>query len=132
MKKDISTREDIELLLNKFYETLLADESISYIFTDVAKINIQTHLPVIADFWESVLLNKKLYHNNAMQIHMQLNDNTQLTKAHFDTWLGHFSKAADELFEGDIALLAKQRAVSVATLMQIKIAQNNKGIKKPL
>jgi hypothetical protein len=30
------------------------------------------------------------------------------------------------MFEGNIALLAKQRAKSVATLMEIKIAQNKK------
>ena len=48
--KDIATRGDIELLMNTFYERLLADENISYIFTDVAKLDIKTHIPVIADF----------------------------------------------------------------------------------
>src|SRR5215218_7557457 len=112
--------------MNAFYERLLADERISYIFTDVAKLDIKTHIPVIADFWESVLLNKNVYHNNAMKIHMDLNDKTQLSKEHFNVWLTHFIATTDELFEGDIALLAKQRARSVATLMEIKIAQNKK------
>jgi len=73
MKKDIVTRQDIELLMNLFYEKLLSDERISYIFTDVAKLDIKTHIPVIADFWESVLLNKNIYHNNTMNIHPGLN-----------------------------------------------------------
>ena len=124
--KDITEREDIELVMNTFYGRLLADENISYIFTDIAKIDMKTHIPVIADFWESVLLNKNVYHNNAMKIHMDLNDKTSLTKTHFDIWLQHFNNTVDELFEGDIALLAKQRARSVATVMQIKIAQNKK------
>lgn len=134
MKKDITNREDIERLMNNFYGKLLADESISYIFIDVAALDIKTHIPVIADFWESVLLNKNVYHNNPMKIHMDLDDKTALTKIHFDTWLDHFANTVDELFEGEIALLAKQRAISVATLMQIKIAQKNKvkDIKKPL
>ncbi len=123
MKKDIATREDIELLMNTFYERLLADEAISYIFTDVAKLDIKTHIPVITDFWESVLLNKNIYHNNTMKIHLDLNDKTALTKKHFDVWLKHFTTTVDELFEGNIALRAKQRATSVATIMQIKIAQ---------
>ena len=59
--KDIATRGDIELLMNTFYERLLADENISYIFTDVAKLDIKTHIPVIADYWETVLLNKNVY-----------------------------------------------------------------------
>ena len=66
--KDIATRGDIELLMNTFYERLLADENISYIFTDVAKLDIKTHIPVIADFWETVLLNKNVYHNNTMNL----------------------------------------------------------------
>lgn len=124
--KDISTRADIELLMNNFYERLLADERINYIFTDVAKLDIKTHIPVIADFWESVLLNKNVYHNNTMKVHMVLNDKTPLSKEHFNVWLTHFTFTVDELFEGNIALLAKQRARSVATLMEIKIAQNKK------
>ena len=124
--KDITDRADIELLMNTFYGRLLADENINYIFTDVAKIDMKTHMPILADFWESVLLNKNVYHSNAMKIHMELNDKTPLTKTHFDIWLQHFNTTVDELFEGDVALLAKQRAKSVATLMQIKIVQNKK------
>lgn len=126
IKRDIKTREDIELLMNTFYERLLTDENINYIFTDVAKIDMKAHIPVIADFWESVLLHKNVYHNNAMKIHMDLNDKTSLTKNHFDIWLKHFNNTVDGLFEGVTALLAKQRAKSVATVMQIKIAQNKK------
>lgn len=127
MKKDIADRTDIELLMNAFYGKLLTDERIGYIFTDVAKLDLTTHIPIIADFWESVLLNKNVYHNNAMKVHLDLNDRTVLTKEHFDGWLTHFNATVDALFEGDIATLAKQRARSVATLMQIKIAQKNKS-----
>lgn len=126
MKNDITTREDIELLMNIFYEKLLADEAISYIFTDVAKLDIKTHIPVIADFWETVLLNKNVYHNNTMKIHLDLNDKTPLTKTHFNIWLKHFTTTVDELYEGEIALRAKQRAQSVATVMQIKMLQKKR------
>ena len=126
VKKDITTREDIELLMHTFYNRLLSDKNINYIFTDVAKINIKTHIPIIADFWESVLLHKNIYHNNTMKIHMDLNKKAPLTKIHFDTWLKHFNNTVDEFFEGNIALLAKQRATSIATVMQIKIVQSKK------
>lgn len=112
--------------MNTFYERLLADENISYIFIDVAKLDIKTHILVIADFWETVLLNKNVYHNNTMKIHLELNDKIPLEKVYFDVWLNHFNNSIEEFFEGDIALLAKQRARSVATVMQIKIAQKNK------
>ena len=131
MKKDITNREDIDLLMKVFYEKLLADKSISYIFTDVAKIDIHEHLPVIGNFWESILLNKNVYHNNAMKVHTDLNSKSPLRKEHFDTWLKYFMQSVDELFEGNIALLARQRATSVATMMQITIAQKAKNEKTP-
>lgn len=123
LKNDIKRREDIELLMNIFYDKLLADENINYIFTDVAGIDMKLHIPIITNFWESVLLNKNVYHNNTMKIHLDLNNKSPLTKNHFDTWLTYFNETVDELFAGDTALLAKQRARSVATVMQIKIAQ---------
>lgn len=55
MKRDIESRENLFTLLNKFYQALLRDETISYIFTDVAKVDMQKHLPVIVDFREMVL-----------------------------------------------------------------------------
>lgn len=125
MKKDITDRKDIELLVDIFYERLLKDDSINYIFNDVAKIDIKTHIPVIADFWESILLNSNVYNNNPMKIHLDLNNKTPLQKHHFETWLKYFTASVDELFEGNTAMLAKQRAVSIATVMQIKISQHN-------
>ncbi len=101
----------------------MKDDSINYIFTDVVKIDIKTHIPVIADFWESILLNSNVYNNNPMKIHLDLNNKTSLQKHHFETWLKYFIASVDELFEGNTAMLAKQRAVSIATVMQIKISQ---------
>ena len=123
MKKDIDNREDIDLLMNVFYGKLLKDDSINYIFTDVIKINIKTHIPVIADFWESILFSSISYSNNLMKIHLDIQNKTPLLKHHFDTWLGYFNSTVDELFEGSVALKAKERALSIATVMQIKIAQ---------
>lgn len=126
MKKDIADRKDIDLLMNIFYEKLLKDSTINYIFTDVVKIDIKTHIPIIADFWESILFNENIYHNNPMKIHLDINSKTPLLKHHFDTWLTYFNSSIDELFEGSVALKAKQRALSIATTMQIKIAQQER------
>lgn len=123
MKRDIENRSDLLLLMEKFYEKLLADPSISYIFTDVAKIDILQHLPVLVDFWDMVLFQSDTYRKNAMQLHMELHRQSPLTKHHFNTWLTYFIQTVDELFEGEKAFLAKERAASIATTMQIKIAQ---------
>lgn len=123
MKKDIVDRKDIERLLKAFYEKLLADDTISYIFNEVVKIDVETHLPVITDFWESILFERNVYSNNPMKIHLEIQNKTPLLKHHFDTWLNYFTSTIDELFEGSIASKAKERALSIATVMQIKIAQ---------
>ncbi len=120
-KADIVTRNDINLLLEKFYERLLVDDSINYFFTDVAQIDIKEHIPVIAEFWEMVLLNQGTYHKNVMQVHIHLHEMSPISKQHFHTWLKYFNETVDSLFEGEIAELAKQRAQSVATIMQIKM-----------
>ena len=55
MKHDIENREDLLKLVTSFYDKLLADPSISYLFTDVAKIDLDHHLPVLVDFWDMIL-----------------------------------------------------------------------------
>jgi hemoglobin len=123
MKKDISSREDLLQLVSKFYDKLLADDLINYLFTDVAKVNLQNHLPVLVDFWDSVLFQSDTYHKNAMQPHIILHQKSPLQPQHFETWLRYFNEAVDELFEGDKAFLAKERALSIATVMKIKLMQ---------
>lgn len=126
MKRDISSRDDLFILLNKFYDSLLKDNTISYIFTDVAKIDMQKHLPVIVDFWEMVLFDSPTYKKNAIQPHLDLNEKSGFEKHHFDTWLRHFNETVEALFEGNVAFAAKQKAKSIATIMQIKIFQLKK------
>lgn len=123
MKKDITGREDLLILVTRFYEKLLADASISYIFTDMAKIDLSHHLPVLVDFWDSILFQSDTYHKNAMQPHLDLHRQSPLQKHHFETWLRYFKESVDELFEGEIAFLAKERATSIAMVMQIKTIQ---------
>jgi hemoglobin len=123
MKKDISNREDLLKLLTLFYNKLLGDNSISYLFTDIAKIDLPHHLDILVNFWDSVLFQNDVYRKNAMQPHLTLHQQSPLQKHHFETWLKYFNESVDELFEGEKAFLAKERALSIATVMQIKISQ---------
>src|SRR6188474_1405657 len=107
MKKDIQSREDLFELMKLFYNKLLNDRSISYLFTDVAKINLEHHLPVLVNFWESVLFQADTYRKNAMQPHMDLHSKSPLQPQHFETWLKYFKESVDELFEGEKAFMAK-------------------------
>jgi hemoglobin len=57
-----------------------------------------------------------------MFVHKRLNARIALEPAHFERWKKLFVETVRELFEGDKAELAEQRAVSIATVMQLKIS----------
>lgn len=121
MKKDIENRKDIELLIITFYNKVKADGTIGYIFNDIAKVNWQKHLPIMFDFWENVLFYTGGYNGNPMMVHQQLNRVVPLTQPHFKQWEKIFTETVDELFDGTNAILAKQRALSISTVIQMKI-----------
>ena len=125
MKKDIQTRADIQLLVDSFYEKVKTDNTIGYIFTDIVKVHWEKHLPVMYDFWENSLFYTGSYDGNPMAIHKHLNRVVPLTREHFKQWTRLFTDTVDELFEGKIASLAKQRAISIATVMQVKILEQD-------
>ena len=121
MKKDIETRADIDRLMNSFYARATADETIGYIFTEVAKLDLEHHLPVIGDFWETLLFgtgNYQKHGRNPLQIHGELSLKTALLPEHFRRWLEIFRETVDESFTGERAEFAKTRAEAVANRMQ--------------
>lgn len=121
--RDISNRADIIILVDKFYEKVMNDESIGFIFTDIAVIDIKKHMPIMYDFWETTLFHKSSYKGNPMKVHLDLDDKERLSKKHFDRWLALFNTTVDELFRGEKSELAKTRALSIATVMQVKLFQ---------
>lgn len=122
MKKDISTRKDIKLIVTQFYEKLLSDEKISYFFNEIVEQNhLEEHLEVITDFWEDLLLQSYKYKNNPMQKHLDFAKKIPFTQQHFSIWLTHLQNTIDELFNGETAHTMKTRAQSIATVMQIKM-----------
>lgn len=119
--RDIETREDIDRLMIVFYERAMSDAEIGYIFTDTAKLDLEKHLPVIGDFWETLLLGPNVYQKhgrNPLQIHAELNEKTPLEAKHFRRWLELFRAAVDENFAGVRADFAKSRAEAIANRMQ--------------
>jgi hemoglobin len=127
MNPDIKSREDITSFISSFYDKVKQNKEIGFIFNEVVQMNWEEHIPVIVDFWETILLDNPVYKKNAMEVHYELNKKIPLNKIHFETWLSLFNSTLDELFEGKIATLAKTRARSIANLMQHKINDiNNK------
>jgi hemoglobin len=122
LKKDIQNRTDIQILIDTFYSKVRVDDQIAYLFNDVAKVDWEHHLPRMYDFWEDVVFQSGKFTGNPMMVHMQLNQRSPLRKEHFTRWLQLFTETVEELFEGNNAELILQRAHSIATIMQVKIA----------
>lgn len=121
MKKDIENRGDIILLVNTFYDRVKQNELLDHVFTDVAKMDWDSHLPKMYDFWESIVFKNAVYSGNPMRVHKQLHfEKIGLTKEMFDQWLTLFNLTVDDLFEGANALEAKTRARSIATMISLK------------
>ena len=120
---DINTRGDIVDLLEKFYQEAFDDDLIGHFFTEVVPLNLETHIPQIADFWESVIFSTRGYRKNVMEIHQHIHALSAIKKEHLDRWVALFSQTVDQSFEGPNATLIKQRARSVATMMEIKIVR---------
>lgn len=123
--KDIQNQEDLYLLVDEFYKKLLSDDKISYIFTDVVKIKIQEHLPILVTFWSQAILGTGGYTNNLTQIHLDIDKQEHLTPELFKIWINHFFTTVDENFVGENAEKIKTQALSLSTILQIKIHQQN-------
>ena len=111
MKKDIETRADIELLLKEFYKSVTTDAEIGHHF---AELDLVSHLPVIADFWEKILLGNPVYFGSPMVVHQMLHKKSPLKFEHFQRWVKIFGEKIDENFAGEMAENAKRRAKMIA------------------
>jgi hemoglobin len=129
MKLDILNREDLVLLMNRFYSKALTDATIGHYFTEVVQLNMEKHLPVITDFWETILFDTGKYYGNTMKVHEDLHEKSPFISAHFNRWIDMFKETVDEYFEGNNAEKIKQRATSISTVMNIKMVHGGAGLK---
>lgn len=121
MLSDIKNRDDIKILVDNFYEKIKMDTSIGLIFTQKLSIDWEQHLPIMYNFWDNILFYSGTYSGNPMSLHQHIHQKIGLTKEDFVRWLEIFCETTDELFVGNNAETIKQRARSIATVMQIKI-----------
>lgn len=128
MPKLLETREDVELMVNQFYQKIRQDAELGHIFENVAQIDWDLHLPKMYDFWEGILLGTANYAGRPMPPHFRLTAKYTLTPEHFDRWLHLFFANVDALFEGETAAEAKYRAYSIATVMNQRVQQVNEQI----
>jgi hemoglobin len=114
MKRDIASREDIELIVRTFYGKVQADQLLAPLFVHV---DWDIHLPLMYTFWASMILGEQSYRGNPFQPHVKL----PLQRDHFQQWLKLFTETIDECFAGNKADEIKSRALSIAGVFQHKL-----------
>ena len=77
-------------------------------------MNLDMHLPVMGDFWQTVLFRAGLYRRNALQVHADLHAAAPLRAEHFARWLALWTTTVDDSFAGEKAELAKTQAARIS------------------
>jgi hemoglobin len=113
-KHDIITRRDLTALVDSFYEKVKTDSLLGPVFS---YINWEKHLPIMYNFWCSMLLGEGSYKGNPLQSHLHL----PIERTHFDQWLKLFKETVDENFFGEKADETKMRAQAIAGVFQHKM-----------
>jgi hemoglobin len=122
LKSDISTRNDIKQIITKFYDLLLIDEKMIPFFENiVAENHLEEHLETITEFWNDILFDTNSYSNNVMKKHVDKNVFVAFKKEHFTIWMSYFFETIDADFDGEKAHNMKNRARSIATVMELKL-----------
>lgn len=123
--KDITSNQDIKLLVNTFYDKVKTSE-IGFFFNDIASVNWEKHLPKMYLFWQSVLFANVKFDGNPMGAHFPINKKAAMEKHHFETWLKLWKQTINELFLGEIAESAKTKAENIANLMAYKMEMDRR------
>ncbi|GJF28095.1 hypothetical protein KNE206_07950 [Kitasatospora sp. NE20-6] len=124
---DIAARADLEPLLRRFYAAAFADPLIGPFFTEVARLDLEAHLPHITDFWEGALLRSGDYRRNAFAPHLGLHRRRPLTAAHFGRWVQLWRAAVDGLYAGPVAERAKAQGERIARAMLGRLTDGGTG-----
>ncbi len=145
MVRDVQDRDDVAELVTTFYRRAFEDELIGPVFTDVAHLDLDRHLPIMCDFWETVLFRAGLYTRNAFDVHVALDAKVTLEREHFERWLTIWTATVDDLFAGEKAERAKTQAARIAAsihrrlrgrsgsaLETVRTRQDPDGLAEPL
>jgi len=125
IQPEISNRSDVELLVNTFYAKVRKHDQLGPIFNNIID-DWEEHLSKLTDFWETNLFFIKKYKGNPLRAHLETDQITEytITQAHFGNWLELWFSTIDELFSGEKADNAKERARNMAHILFMRMNDN--------
>ena len=118
---DITSEAAIRLLVDGFNAKVVEDALLGPVFNGFAHVDWPRHLPVMYDFWSSLLLGTTRYHGRPFPKHLPL----PIGAAHFQRWLALFEATVDELFAGPKAEEAKLRGQAIAQVFEARLQERS-------
>ncbi|MBC6997249.1 group III truncated hemoglobin [Cytophaga sp. FL35] len=121
-KKLLRNRKDVHLLVTHFYGKIREHATLGPIFNIIIE-DWDAHFEVLTNFWESQLFLKRNYHNNPIKVHNEVDKKMEhmIKSEHFGMWLNLWFETLDELFEGEVAYIAKNRAQKMSSMLFIEM-----------
>lgn len=110
MKSDITTYDDVKLLVDTFYATARKDEEIGDLFETHLAGKWDEHHEKLYGFWNTVILRQPDYYGKPVPMHIKL----ELSKGDFNKWVVVWQSVVDSLFIGENAERAKYRGSTMA------------------
>lgn len=123
-RPDLADRAAVEALLRRFYGRALVDEVLDGPFTELRRQGLDSHIPVMADFWETVLFRTGRYRGSAFDVHRTIHQAHPLTAERFERWLTLWNATVDEMHRGPVADQAKLHAGRIARAMHRRLHAN--------
>jgi hemoglobin len=119
MRKDITSIEDIKLLVDTFYTAVRQDDVLGPVFNGKIGDQWPKHLDTMYRFWQTILLPGEFtYRGTPFASHINL----PINETHFEKWLMLFTQTVENHFEGPVAEEAKMRAGHIASVFQHKLS----------
>lgn len=110
---DLASRSAIHDLVVEFYREIILDEVLDPVFSEVAEVDWNEHIPKLVDYWCQVLLRTGDYTGPIMAAHRELHSVGPIRAEHCDRWYALWVQSVDGSWSGPVADRAKEHAASV-------------------
>lgn len=127
-KKEISTLEDIKVMVDECYEKIRKDDLLRDIFNEKIQERWPDHLEKMYKFWQTVLLEQHTYFGSPFVPHAKL----AVEEKHFDRWIQLFFETIDKRFYGEKAEKAKLQGKKMAEMFHTKIKYYRNNLVSPI
>jgi len=116
MQHQTITRENIRIMVDRFYSAVLKDEVLADFFIErlgdeMISDEWQSHLNTLTDFWASIVLGDTAYSGQPVKPHMHMDG---LQRETFEQWLKLFFKTVERLYSEEAADIFKSKSQMIA------------------